>query len=244
MKKLTCSIAAALALSTFAVAGGDIEPTVAPVEEVMAPAPDVSGFYIGGAYSAASSETDYYRTRGQVDYDNWEEFGSADMDSSGYMLLAGYQYNKYISIEGRYWGSNYEYSEEYTSYYNDQESYDGSWSTNDGEFSAWGIYLKPMYPIGEKFTVYGLLGYGNAEIDTETFGGEKLLDESGFQWGLGASYALSDNISFFVDYVQLASDADGYHDYNAGELQPYYDYNYAEWETSLYTINVGITYKF
>lgn len=227
MKNFTLSVVAALAMSTFAVAGGDIEPVVAPVEAV-APAADESGFYIGGAYSHASSDTDW-----GAYYDGIEAYGdSQENTQSGFMLLAGYQYNSYIAIEGRYWGSSSERSYDWGG--------DG-YTETDGEFSAWGIYLKPMYPVSEKFTVYGLLGYGNAEIDSDWYEWEydkKMLDDSGFQWGLGASYAYDEHISFFVDYVQLATDADDSYVYD--EMYGVFD----KWETSLYTINAGVTYKF
>ena len=51
MKKLSLSIVACLAMGTFAMAGGDIAPVYAPVEEVAAPAPDESGPYIGAGVS-------------------------------------------------------------------------------------------------------------------------------------------------------------------------------------------------
>lgn len=234
MKFFTCSIAAALALSTFAVAGGDIEPVVAPIEEV---APDVSGFYIGGAYSDISLETDshYYN-------DGYEEIGSLESDFGGYMLLAGYQYNEYIAFEGRYWGSYHKTSVKWEEYLRDgqEPGEDGSFSYECGDLSAWGIFLKPMYPVSDNFSVYGLLGYGNTSLDMSLYGeddGEfEVIDESGFQWGIGAAYVYNEDISFFVDYVQLASDADESHEW--------YPWEYVEWESSLYTINVGVTYKF
>lgn len=58
MKKLSLSIVACVALSTFAVAGGDIEPVVVPMEE-MAPAPDESGPYIGAGVSFFTWENKY-----------------------------------------------------------------------------------------------------------------------------------------------------------------------------------------
>ena len=32
------------------------------------------------------------------------------------------------------------------------------------------------------------------------------VDDSGFQWGLGASYVMTETFSVFFDYVSLASD--------------------------------------
>lgn len=72
MKKFTLSVVAAMAASTFAIAGGDITP----VEEVVvAPMVDeLSGFYAGIGYSFVSLDT----------ASDGEEEGNA------FSLLAGY----------------------------------------------------------------------------------------------------------------------------------------------------------
>ena len=100
--KLSVATATVLAMSTFAVAGGDIAPAVEPAIEVLAPAATESGFYIGGAYSAANAEAGYN--------ESWNDGLSSysenvDIDYDAFMLQAGYQFNKYIAIEGRYWSS-------------------------------------------------------------------------------------------------------------------------------------------
>lgn len=244
MKNFTLSVATVLALSTFAVAGGDIEPVVAPIEEV-APAPDDSGFYIGGAISLVNSETDAYGAYGDIEIDGsenwWSESGESD--STGFMLQAGYQFNKYFAVEGRYWNAGCEMSGTWTNSYMTPDT--DSWSDECCDMDAWGIYLKPMYPVTDAVSIYGLLGYGNTNIKDEHYGdGVDLMDESDFQWGIGASYAYDEHISFFADYVQLASDVKESYDYNAGQSMPYWDYDYVDWETSVYTINFGVSYKF
>ncbi|MBD3790505.1 MAG: porin family protein [Campylobacterales bacterium] len=239
MKRFTLSLAAVLAMGTFAVAGGDIAP-VEPMVEVEAPAPaSDSGFYIGGAYSRISSSTDAHGAYGDYDGDGsyWDE--TADGDNDGYMLQAGYQFNKYLAVEGRYWGATAKMS--WTWSYEDGPT--DSWSDDCGDISAWGIYVKPMYPVTNELSVYGLLGYGNTSIGDDVYGDAKLVDESGFQWGLGLSYAYDEHISFFVDYVQLANDAEGSYDWVANG-ETYWDYDYIDWKTSVDTINVGVTYKF
>lgn len=190
----------------------------------------MSGFYIGGAYSYANADIDgdandpQYTTAGS----GYKKIGSGDLYQSGYMLLAGYQYNEYIAFEGRYWGSNSEMTAHIEG--------GGTYNFYDTNITAWGIFLKPMYPLSESLNVYGLLGYGNTEIDVEIEGDNiNLLDENGFQWGIGAAYVYSEDISFFVDYVQLAN--------NGEESFLYYD-TPVYTETSLYTVNVGVTYKF
>ncbi len=86
------------------------------------------------------------------------------------------------------------------------------------------IYLKPMYPIGGT-TVYGLLGYGETTYDN----GDS-YSESGFQWGLGASYAVTENIGVFADYTNLYDDSG----FDGGTSA----------DVTVDSINVGVTYTF
>ena len=81
----------------------------------------------------------------------------------------------------------------------------------------YGIYAKPMYPFGP-MSVYGLLGYGETSDDFDS--------ESGFQWGLGANYAVTEQIGVFADYTNL------------------YDDDFAGVDATVDSINVGMTYKF
>ncbi len=201
MKKFTLSTIAVVAMSTFALAGGDIAP-VEPVVEVEAPVVDDSGFYVGLGYS-------YIKT-------NVKEAGDPEFDITGDAIgiLAGYNFNQYIAVEGRYGTTFGDIT------YEDES---GSMDTS-GDMTNWGIYLKPMYPMGE-LTLYGLLGYGELTIDDA--GSEE--SDGGLQWGLGASYAVNDNVGVFVDYTRLYDDS-GFDSNNVDVV--------AE------SINVGFTYKF
>jgi opacity protein-like surface antigen len=138
-----------------------------------------SPFYLGIGIGDASVNDD----------DTSEEFSATTL-----MLQAGYQYNEYIALEGRYtFGLDMDYSPGNTNSLS---------SDYDGDFSSWGLYVKPMYPIGN-FSLYALLGYGGVMLDNLA-GGDAY--ESGFQWGLGAGYAMSENYTVFVDYVSLYDD--------------------------------------
>ena len=200
MKKLNLSLVTVLAMSTFAVAGGDIAP-VEPTVVYQTEAPMVvedKGFYLGLAYSTTSIDVDGY------DEGGYDIGGSDDKDSVMFQL--GYKFNPYIAVEGRYWAG-------------------------DNELDAWGLYAKPMYPVTSAFDVYALIGYGNGGVDVVDGvdfddGHINILDESTFQWGLGASYAFTNNIAVFVDYVELYND-------NVGNV---------DW--SLDTVNFGLTYQF
>lgn len=102
-------------------------------------------------------------------------------------LLAGYHFNKYFAIEGRYVNSIAQ--------------------EDIFESSSWGIYLKPIYPMSEQLKFYALLGYGN--FDAKGINNTHVnVDYNGLQWGLGAQYKAINDISFFADYVSTVKDAE------------------------------------
>ena len=203
MKKFTLSMITVMTMGTFAVAGGDI----APVEEIVEVATpiiveDDSNFYVGVAYSYVDAEID------------------AEQTGNAYTLLAGYNYNKYIAIEGRYTATVGDMDIE-----NDKSSLNHSDGEIDREVESYGIFLKPQYPIGDAFSVYALLGYGSVTART--------TDESGFQWGLGAKYAITDSIDVFVDYTSLYD----------GDMNNVVDSDLI-WDSQITSTNVGLTYNF
>lgn len=134
---------------------------------------------------------------------------NADYDNHGehdgdeVLLLAGYNFNPYIGLEARYAG-----------FTDVMENY--------------GIYLKPQYPITDAAKVYALLGYGET---THDFGANGEVSGDGFQWGVGASYAMTENIGVFVDYTNLYDDSYSVGSVNAGDL-------------TVDSVNVGVTYTF
>jgi len=204
MKKFTLSMITVMAMGTFAVAGGDIAP-IEEIAEVAAPiiVEDDSNFYVGVAYSYIDAEID------------GEETGNA------YTLLAGYNYNKYIAIEGRYTATVGDMDVE-----NDRSSLNRPDGEYDREVENYGLFLKPQYPIGDAFSVYGLLGYGSVTA--------RLTDESGFQWGLGAKYSVTDSIDVFVDYTSLYD----------GDMDNIENINNRTCDSLITSTNVGITYNF
>jgi len=202
MKKTTLSIVSILALSGVAYAGGDIVP-VEPIVEtpvLMKQSP----FYLGLGIGSAEVNDD---------------FSSEEFSSTTLMLQAGYQYNPYIAVEGRYtFGLDTDYDPGNT----------GALSSDyDGDFSSWGLYVKPMYPIGD-FSLYALLGYGGIMLD-DLAGGDAY--ESGFQWGLGADYAINENFSVFLDYVTLYDDTG-------------FDYRAQLDDVDADTWTLGVSYRF
>ena len=210
MKKSALSLVSILALSSMVYAGGDI----APVEEVVE-VPiviDDSGFYIGFGISWMSLDNDY----------NGEEFSA-----NGIILQAGYQINSYFAIEGRYTHDvgdvEYDHGTSINPNYDDYPT----------DFTNLAVYAKGMYPIGD-FTPYVLLVYGEVALTNIPLGGPGISAdraETGFQWGLGASYNFTENIAVFVDYVNMY-DGTGF------------DERAVDVDISADTWTLGVTYKF
>ena len=201
MIKKALSLVSILALSGFAFAGGDIAP--AEVESIPVTV-DNSAFYVGLGFGRS--------------YVN-DDFTNEEISDYTVMLQGGYQYNQYIALEGRYsFGFNTDYDPGNTG--NPNNAY-------DGDFSSWGIYAKPMYPFVD-FSIYALLGYGGV-MQKNLVGGDAY--ESGFQWGLGAQYAFTENISAFVDYVSLYDDTG-------------FDYRAKKHDIKVDTWTLGVNYKF
>jgi len=228
MKKLNLSLVAIFAMGTFAVAGGDIAP-VEPVVEEVTVIESTGNFYLGLAYGYLNDQTDVTATPPAMPS---QVHTPIDDNFSEVMLQAGYNFNEYIALEGRYWigmSSNINYSDT-----------NPLLTNSDTTIDAWGIYVKPQYPVTEAFNVYALLGYGGADVTIDNVGdtGLQYVSDSvdGFSWGLGASYSITDNVSLFVDYVSIYNDNEDYYNPSTG-----YSFNVDE---TIDTWNFGVTYNF
>lgn len=113
-------------------------------------------------------------------------------DTYGGIVRAGYDFNKYIGIESRALYSSIQKDVATTEHY--------------------GVYLKPMIPIGDSMNVYGLLGYGKTKIDCII--SSRSYDKNGFGYGIGFEYDLSGDDGddykdwgIWADYQNLLSDS-------------------------------------
>ena len=93
------------------------------------------------------------------------------------------------------------------------------------------VYVKPQYPISADLTVYGLLGYAWSIADGDYVAG---IEFTGFAYGLGAKYALFTDVDVFADYTNVYSE-----EKTIGTVVGGVDV-----DEDLYSINVGVTYKF
>lgn len=218
MNKIALSFIAVIAMSNLLLAEGDAVPLV--VEEE-------NNFYLGLGIAAVSTRDAATSLDFSSEKDGQDRLGN-------FTLLAGYdfdnmddEYGEYFALEARY-----------TTSFTDEDQV---------EMSGWSIFLKPQYTFeddnGEKgnFKIYGLLGFGGVTLDgvsSEYSNGNPWVDvdDTGFQWGLGASYSFKDyaddlDISIFIDYTMLADEMEGVY------------YNHAP-ETNIDALTVGVIYKF
>ena len=173
MKKFNLSLVTVLAMSTFAVAGGDIAPVEEPVvvEEVVEDTANDDGFYLGLAYSATSIDVDGY------DEGGYDLGGSDDADS--FMVQVGYKFNPYIAVEARYWNGN----------------------RGVDAYGLYAKPMYPVTDAFDVYGLLGY-GNAGAEPD-DGYGDTMTLDDSTFQWGLGVSYAFTESFAVFADFVEL-----------------------------------------
>ena len=183
MKNMKLSFWAWMCVSSMVFAGGDID---APV--VQEPMPDTTimsennDFYVGLALSVVSARESGVSLSFTSVKEGQDRLGNVT-------LLAGYDINTYLAIEGRYTAT---VTQKHIS-----------------EMSGISIFVKPQYDISEELSVYGLLGYGKVNIDNVGKQTNIDVNKGGFQWGLGTNYDVTDDASIFIEYVSLAKDMDG-----------------------------------
>jgi len=215
MQKVIYSVIFTALCGSFAMGGGDIAPVVPVAEEY--PAVDNNALYIGAGYAYFKQSNDDIVYRG---------VNKIELETDSILLQAGYQYNEYLAFEGRYWFGVGDISQS------------GGMKPGDrsGDYDAWALYVKPMYPVTEHLDVYALLGY--AETDVEYDDGS-FWDTEGFSWGVGAQYEVVENIVVFADYISLST-----HDSfdivapNGAIVEN------VDADVDLYMVNVGISYRF
>jgi len=180
MRRVIATAGMLMAIHSMAVAGGDIAPVEPAVVVPVVEDNDKEGIYAGIAYSYMSHDIDYVGAATR-----------AEMDFNGVMLELGYQFNKYVSVEGRY----------STSIGDDIDDLASS-----SDVSAWGLFVKPMLPLSQRATVYGLVGYSKTDASNTLNVTGIDIDESGFSWGLGFSLDMDEDWTLFGEYIRWYDD--------------------------------------
>ena len=103
-------------------------------------------------------------------------------------VVAGYNFNKYLSAESR--------------------ALISAAYTNDVDFKSWGLFLKPKYEVYKDLNLYSLVGVG--KNNAKNINDEKLnMSKANLQVGIGANYKLKNNFKVFADYTYLGEDNKG-----------------------------------
>lgn len=156
-----------------------------------------------------------------IDFDGWYagfNFGqsryrglnedTANTRTEGWKVYGGYQFNKYLGVEGGYVNLN------------DMAARTGTVTTNV-DTDAWGVAAVLSYPLTERFTVMGKLGaaYMLADVDTKNPAAPlpasnrltKTSGDDGYEpnYGVGVSYALLDFLSVRAEWERF--DRDDHH---------------------------------
>jgi len=126
-------------------------------------------------------------------------------------VIAGFQYNKYFSLETRLSTG----ASGYSSFYGTSKSQKGNYKEDiDSQTS---MLIKASYPIFESFNIYALTGYSMTKLEINGLG--QINDENsniigdypyqhtetvnGFSYGLGLNYQFNKQLNIFVDYQVL-----------------------------------------
>lgn len=168
---------------------------------------DNSGLYLGLGYSSTNIDL-------TIDGLNNENQELLDTSTDSILILAGYDFNEYVGLEGRYYINNSSLAYDY---------YLGGTLLEDVyEVESLAIYLKPQYHL-DAITLYALIGMSaNDYTATNILGSDS---DTLFSWGGGAKFNVTQSLGLFVDYTDLGK-------------------NDSVLETGLSSWNVGFSYKF
>jgi OOP family OmpA-OmpF porin len=134
----------------------------------------------------------------------------------------GYDFNQYIGVEAR--------------------AFNASIEKDFAETTHYGIYLKPQYHVSDKLNIYGLVGYGQTEIECDVVG-TTMYDEAGLSVGFGLEYDMSDDEAVVAD---RAFDGQGDQEKGWGIWVDYQNLLHNEGTNDIKAniVTAGVTYDF
>jgi opacity protein-like surface antigen len=120
---------------------------------------------------------------------------SANTRTEGWKVYGGYQFNKYLGVEGGYVNLN------------DMSGRTGTIATKV-DTDAWALAAVLSYPLTEKVSVMGKLGAAYMLADIDTQNGTNLTvrrGDDGYEpnYGVGVSYALLDFMSLRAEWERF-----------------------------------------
>jgi len=179
----------------------------------------VNGFYAGIGISAAKFKTNCKCSTGGTGTGGGSTLQSGSDKTAGIMGRIGYDMNQYIGVEARGIRTN--------------------WKSDGGKIKHVGVFVKPMYPVGEATNLYALAGVAK----TTTQGKLQRVDSSSFAWGAGVEYDISHDSAKNGRYNR-AFDGHGDQEQGLGVFADYERLIQKSGSPDLDTVNVGLTYDF
>lgn len=175
------------------------------------------GWYLGGQFGLATTNV----SNAGLD-ELYEQAGidasSTKVDDSGasYGLFLGYKFNQYFSVEAGYLDLG-ERSVEFSGQTTDLDAYyDLAEHVYPETGDGWSLSVLGTYPLSERFSVTGKLGYFAWELDAVT---SSIADEasqvgsdshsgSGVWLGAELGYQINHDMQAYVSYQHMPLDAD------------------------------------
>jgi opacity protein-like surface antigen len=170
---------------------------------------DDNGLYLGLGYAATNIDI------GQI-YSDPDKQQLVDASTDSIMFIAGYDFNKYIGVEGRYYLNA---SSAAFDYYLGDTPLEGTYKAE-----SFTLYAKPQYNLG-LITLYGLVGVAFNDYTLSALFNDGSNNEAIFSWGGGAKFNVTQSLGLFVDYTDL------------GESTNFTTTNLSSW-------NLGVSYRF
>ena len=169
MKKITLSILATLAIGNSSLYAEN------------------SGLYLGLGYS--NTTVDFSLSSDFYDNDIF------DVSTDTLLMLAGYDINEYVGIEGRYYWNITSMAVDYYA--------SGIPVVEDYKAESFALYVKPQYSF-DMITLYALLGVTLNDYTALL----QSSDDTLFSWGVGAKFNMTQSFGAFVDYTDLGETDD------------------------------------
>jgi OOP family OmpA-OmpF porin len=178
-----------------------------------------SGWYMGGNVGISTANID----KDKITQDLTNPLYTDDERDHGYKLYGGYQFNKYLGLEGGYFNlGKFDYA------------LSADEGTLDGKIKIMGVNLDAVttLPITEKFSAFGRIGANYAQAKDYFHGTIPVLDNNpqekalNYKFGAGLQYAVTDALGVRLEAERYRiNDAVG----NDGDIDLY---------------SIGLTYRF
>ena len=156
------------------------KPTPKPVQVAKPSGP--SGLYVGGALTEMAARSNCAGNRANI----FSEESGQDRQL-GFTGILGYDFMDYLGAELR--ASIGLANDDYGT-----------------KMKQFGAYLKPNIDLGDALNLYGLLGYSSTNMSACGRGADLDDTNSGFSYGAGVVYGVTENVSVFTDIVNYLRD--------------------------------------